>query len=100
MADLMTPEKTDFNAAERNATLMRIAKACKQQGQFHLACKKYTQAGDRVKAMKALMKSRDTEKVIYYAGKRGGRSQKLLVCTDHACCHDTRGRGSLIFPTS
>lgn len=44
MADLMTPEKTEFNGAERTSALLRIAKAAKQQGGFHLAAKKYTQA--------------------------------------------------------
>ena len=37
---------------------MRIATVCKNQGSYHLACKKYTQAGDKMRAMKALLKVR------------------------------------------
>jgi intraflagellar transport protein 140 len=43
--------------------------AAKHQGMYHLACKKYTQAGDRLKAMKALIKSGDTDKIVFFAGK-------------------------------
>lgn len=53
----------------RAAVLCAIAKALKRQGAFHLATKKYTQAGDRVKAIKALIKSGDSEKVIFFANK-------------------------------
>ena len=38
------------------------------QGAYHLATKKFTQAGNRVKAMRALLKSGDTEKIIFFAG--------------------------------
>ncbi len=45
-----------------------MAKCCKRQGNYHLACKKYTQAGDKLKAMKCLLKSGDTEKITFFAG--------------------------------
>lgn len=35
---------------------------------YHLATKKFTQAGNRIKAMRALLKSGDTEKIIFFAG--------------------------------
>eukprot|EP00873_Tetraselmis_striata_P011387 jgi/Tetstr1/431651/TSEL_021180.t1 len=66
MAEAMTPEKTASNADERAKLLLRIARCAKNQGQYHLACKKYTQAGDKVKAMKSLLKSGDTEKIIFF----------------------------------
>jgi intraflagellar transport protein 140 len=44
---------------------LQLAKA---QGLWGLAAKKYTQAGDRLAAMKALVKARDTEKVVFFAG--------------------------------
>merc|ERR1719440_1570777 len=47
---------------------MDIAKLCKKQGSFQLACKKFTQAGDKRQAMKSLLKSGDTEKIIFFAG--------------------------------
>merc|ERR1719355_278257 len=57
-----------MDQVQRSAILMEIAKLCRQQGSFQLACKKFTQAGDKSKAMKALLKSGDTEKIIFFAG--------------------------------
>lgn len=68
MAEGMTPEKNSMDPAQRSHILMEIAKLCRQQGSFQLACKKFTQAGDKSKAMKSLLKSGDTEKIIFFAG--------------------------------
>jgi len=68
MAERMTPEKNSMEAALRSEILCNIAKLCKKQGSFQLACKKFTQAGDKPKAMKSLLKSGDTEKIIFFAG--------------------------------
>ncbi len=43
----------------------------KRQGNYQLAAKKYTQAGDKTKAMKALLRSGDAEKIIFFAGGAG-----------------------------
>ena len=72
MAERMTLPKTDNPAdhpsnARRNAMLLKIAQTCKRQGSFHLATKKYTQAGEKVKAMKCLLKSGDTQKIMFFA---------------------------------
>lgn len=75
MAEKMTPPKTeptdgnDAKIAQKRRTdlLRKLAKCCKQQGAYHLATKKYTQAGDKLKAMKCLLKSGDTEKVVFFA---------------------------------
>ncbi|KAL4622724.1 hypothetical protein GN956_G19824 [Arapaima gigas] len=56
------PEET------RRDLLERIADCCMRQGNYHLATKKYTQAGNKLKAMKALLKSGDTEKIVFFAG--------------------------------
>jgi len=64
----MTPEKTSMDGAQRAEILQKMAKLCHQQGAYQLACKKFTQAGDKLKAMKSLLKSRDTEKIIFFAG--------------------------------
>merc|ERR1719231_1329285 len=53
---------------QRSEILQEIAKLCKKQGSFQLACKKFTQAGDKLKAMKSLLKSGDSEKIIFFAG--------------------------------
>ncbi|KAG3035550.1 hypothetical protein JG687_00000097 [Phytophthora cactorum] len=72
MAEKMTPPKGDTTATpadkkRRTELLLKLAKCCKQQGSYHLATKKYTQAGNKLKAMKCLLKSGDTEKVIFFA---------------------------------
>ena len=61
------PFDNDRSGEDRNEVLQALAKACKKQGSFQLACKKYTQAGQRVKAMKCLLKSGDTKNITYYA---------------------------------
>jgi hypothetical protein len=43
MAEAMTADKGLLSAAARETLLRRIAKTAKHQGNFHLACKKYTQ---------------------------------------------------------
>jgi len=77
MAEGLTPPKepaTDSrgeggvgNGDYRNEVLRSLARACKKQGSYQLACKKFTQAQDRVKAMKCLLKSGDTKNITYYA---------------------------------
>lgn len=68
MAERMTPEKGAIDPAQRSEILSKMAKLCKKQGSFQLACKKFTQAGDKLKAMQSLLKSGDTEKIIFFAG--------------------------------
>lgn len=69
MAEKMSPPKgrTEEEKVEREEILKKLAHLCKDQGSYHLACKKYTQAGDHIRAIKCLLKSSDTEKIIYYA---------------------------------
>jgi intraflagellar transport protein 140 len=79
MAEGLTPPKSDdpVEAERRIETLKKLAKACKKLNVFHLACKKYTQAGDRLKAMKCLLKSGDTKNIVYYAG--ASRNKDIYV---------------------
>lgn len=79
MAEAMSPDKSVMSAEERGLVLRRIAKCCKRQGSYHLACKKYTQAGDKVKAMKALIKSGDSEKIVFFAGVSRQRDIYLMA---------------------
>ena len=83
MAEGLTPPKTEDGGArgkeERIATIQKLAKVCKKQGEFHLACKKYTQAGDRLKAMKCLLRSGDTEKISYYANVSRNKEIYILA---------------------
>lgn len=52
---------------DRKEILKDLAKALKKQGAYALASKKYTQAGDRVRAIKCLVRSGDTKAVIQFA---------------------------------
>lgn len=72
MVEGMTMEKkSGQNEKEHNAQrqelLLKIASTCKKQNSFHLAAKKYTQAGEKLKAMKSLLMSGDTERIIFFA---------------------------------
>ncbi|RZF46866.1 hypothetical protein LSTR_LSTR008247 [Laodelphax striatellus] len=64
LAEALTPSQGDPNRAE---ILEHLAECALMQANYHLATKKFTQAGNKVKAMKALLKSGDTEKVIFFA---------------------------------
>merc|ERR1719240_1167719 len=64
----MTPGKDKGTAEERERMLLRIGEACLRQGAYHLACKKFTQAGDRKRGMRALLRSGDKDKIIFFAG--------------------------------
>merc|ERR1712003_431175 len=63
LAEQISPEK-DAEPEYRRVLFERIGECCMLQGAYHLATKKFTQAGNRVKAMRALLKSGDTEKII------------------------------------
>lgn len=76
LAERMTPPKDDKDGAaesdkgqqkKRTDLLLKLAKCCKKQGAYHLATKKYTQAGDKLRAMKCLLQSGDTEKIVFFA---------------------------------
>ncbi|XP_049336025.1 intraflagellar transport protein 140 homolog isoform X1 [Astyanax mexicanus] len=70
LAERMTVSRgsAHLTEAERKELLERIADSCMRQGNYHLATKKYTQAGKKIKAMRALLKSGDTEKIVFFAG--------------------------------
>lgn len=68
LAEKMTLAKDDAQGEMRMKLLEKVADLCFLQGSYHLATKKYTQAGNKGKAMKALLKSGDTEKIIFFAG--------------------------------
>ncbi|XP_041829697.1 intraflagellar transport protein 140 homolog [Melanotaenia boesemani] len=68
LAERMTvTDSKDMSEEARRGLLEKIADCCMRQGNYHLATKKYTQAGNKPKAMRALLKSGDTEKIIFFA---------------------------------
>ncbi|KAJ8364162.1 hypothetical protein SKAU_G00129930 [Synaphobranchus kaupii] len=70
LAESMTVSRDSKDLPEeaRKELLEKIADCCMRQGNYHLATKKYTQAGNKLKAMRALLKSGDTEKIVFFAG--------------------------------
>ncbi|XP_011503227.1 PREDICTED: intraflagellar transport protein 140 homolog [Ceratosolen solmsi marchali] len=70
LAEKMTLDKTEKDLDReqvRIATLEKIGEIALNQGNYHLATKKFTQAGNKFRAMKALLKSGDTEKICFFA---------------------------------
>lgn len=70
LAEKLTVEKRGDDAEHENMriyTLEKIAEIAFDQGNYHLATKKFTQAGNKLRAMKALLKSGDTEKICFFA---------------------------------
>lgn len=57
LVEKLTPEKSDDNEseAERIKVLEAIATVCMNQRQYHLATKKYTQAGNRIKVIHIIL---------------------------------------------
>ncbi|XP_065660084.1 intraflagellar transport protein 140 homolog isoform X3 [Hydra vulgaris] len=68
IAEKMTFPKEHSDAKYRLYLLEKIGECAYKQGSFHLATKKFTQAGNKMKAMKSLLKSGDTEKIVFFAG--------------------------------
>uniref|UniRef100_A0A7E4V608 TPR_REGION domain-containing protein n=1 Tax=Panagrellus redivivus TaxID=6233 RepID=A0A7E4V608_PANRE len=67
LAELLTPPKGEASTnAARNALLTEVAKCCQHQGNYHFAAKKFTQAGNKIEAMRALLKSGDTPKIVLF----------------------------------
>lgn len=66
-AEALTPHKDELPNQVRRAVLLKLGDVLQEQGDYHTATKKFTQAGDKVRAMKSLLKSGDTEKVIFFA---------------------------------
>lgn len=67
MAEAMTGDKNPLGKEEKKEMILRVANIAKDQGSWNLACKKFTQVGERMKAMKMLMRGGDVEKVIFFA---------------------------------
>jgi intraflagellar transport protein 140 len=76
MAEKLTMDKSGNT---NNELLNNMAEVCYRQGNYTLATKKWTQAGNRLQAMKALLKSGDTEKVIKFANISRERDIYILA---------------------
>jgi len=61
----------------RTECLTKLAYCCEGRGNYQLAAKKYTQAGDKLKAMQALLKSGETDKIVFFANV--ARQPKIYI---------------------
>ncbi|XP_053550522.1 intraflagellar transport protein 140 homolog [Bombina bombina] len=79
MAEKMTVSEASKELSDeaRRELLERIADCCMRQGNYHLATKKYTQAGNKIKAMRSLLRSSDTEKIVFFA--RVSRQREIYI---------------------
>lgn len=68
LAEKMSLPKDHPDSKRRVLVLEKLAECAYRQGSYHIATKKFTQAGNKMKAMKSLLKSGDTEKIIFFAG--------------------------------
>lgn len=75
--DGLPEAEADTLRQARSSQLTKLAKALLKGGQWHLAAKKFTQAGDKVRAIKALLQSGDTEKIIFFA--QVSRSKEIYI---------------------
>jgi intraflagellar transport protein 140 len=69
LAEKLTPPKPAHDNEMHNYynTLEMIGDAAYDQRLYTIAAKKFTEANNRIKAMKSLMKSGDTQRVIFFA---------------------------------
>ncbi|XP_052866434.1 intraflagellar transport protein 140 homolog [Anopheles cruzii] len=81
LADLLTPARDELGTGPeaRNAVLLRLGELLQEQGDYHAATKKFTQAGDKVRAMKSLLKSGDTDKIVFFAGMSRQREVYVMA---------------------
>ncbi|KAJ3106851.1 hypothetical protein HDU96_008104 [Phlyctochytrium bullatum] len=70
---------SDDPTDKEKALLAHLGDLCLQQKSYHLACKKFAQAGERTKAMKALLKSGDVDRIIFFANVLGPKQKDIFV---------------------
>ncbi|CAF0790150.1 unnamed protein product [Brachionus calyciflorus] len=81
LAEKLTPTKptNDHEMPGYYNTLELIGDAAFDQRLYTIAAKKYTEANNRSKAMKALMKSGDTQRVIFFANIQKQREIYIMA---------------------
>lgn len=80
LSDLLTPIKDDIIIDEkRNKILYQLGELLQEQGDYHTATKKFTQSGDKIRAMKSLLKSSETDKIIFFASMSRQREIYIMA---------------------
>lgn len=90
LVEKLTPSKemAESDPEERIKILDGIAEVCMQQGQYHLATKKYTQAGNKVKVSNNALIWR-----ILTLGREQGQHEQQCPYRAHFTCRSaTRSR--------
>lgn len=79
LAEMLTPDKSSSDCDEETRVfiLTNLGELLQQQGDYHTATKKFTQAGDKVRAMKSLLKSGNTDKIIFFA--KSSRQREVYI---------------------
>ena len=78
LIEQLTPNKQETKEY-RQQILISLAELCVLQHKYHLACKKYTQAGQINEAIKCLLKTNDITQIIYYTQRIKKISIYILV---------------------
>ncbi|KAL5035113.1 hypothetical protein BDV3_004569 [Batrachochytrium dendrobatidis] len=79
--EIIEKMKIDNTASIKKEIYTKMADICFSQGSYYLACKQYTLAGDRLRAMGSLLKSGDKEKIIFFANVSGSKHPEIYVIT-------------------
>uniref|UniRef100_A0A7I4KED3 Anaphase-promoting complex subunit 4 WD40 domain-containing protein n=1 Tax=Brugia malayi TaxID=6279 RepID=A0A7I4KED3_BRUMA len=78
LAEVLTPSKGEItDESNRKKLLELIAECCVQQQNYHFAAKKYTQAGNKLDAMRSLVKSGDTARIVFFAN--AARKKEIYI---------------------
>jgi intraflagellar transport protein 140 len=70
---------SNLSPEQRKPFYIKIGDACIERGHYSLASKVYTQGGDRLNAIKALLKQGDTDKIITYANTTKNREIYIIA---------------------
>ncbi|XP_055845818.1 intraflagellar transport protein 140 homolog [Episyrphus balteatus] len=79
LAEMLTPTKTELDDESRARILTQLGELLQEQGDYHSATKKFTQAGDKIRAMKSLLKSGDTDKIVFFANMSRQREVYIMA---------------------
>ncbi|KAH8412279.1 hypothetical protein KR009_000984 [Drosophila setifemur] len=79
LSEMLTPEKGEFEETTRVGILIQLGELLQQQGDYHSATKKFTQAGDKMRGMKSLLKSGNTDKIIFFANMSRQREVYIMA---------------------
>ncbi|XP_054719898.1 intraflagellar transport protein 140 homolog [Uloborus diversus] len=95
LAEKFTLDKNETDKQLRIFILEKIGESCMIQENYHLAAKKFTQAGDKIKAMKALLKSGDTDRIIFFANVSRQR-EIYVMAANYLQTLDWRNNGDVV----